>query len=231
MKLLFVAFILMTAFSCSKEEETVTFDLGLDYFPMEESFYRIYQVDSISIASDLNLNDSAHYQIKEVQDSLYTEEGGELVMRIVRYKRSTELDSWTVVDVWTAQRGDQSAKVVEENVKKMVMIFEPRLNTFWDINIFNTRDEWKASYTKLHESCVVGGTDYDSVCTVSYDANINLIERETGHRSFAKNIGMIESEEIIIRLNDITPVDAEIGWEDIETGMILTYKLIEYGIE
>ncbi|MFT4660255.1 MAG: hypothetical protein ACI8XB_000516 [Patiriisocius sp.] len=215
---------------CAKEDGEVL-ESGLEHFPMEEGFYKIYQVDSIAIEAALEVNDSISFQLKEIHDSLYIDASGNLSMRIVRQKRSSEDDPWEVSDIWTAHRNGTSAQRVEENNRIVVLAFPPRDNLTWDINAFNIGEEWAASYDNLFGSTEVNEETYQNTVTVRFEDNINLVERESGYQIFAHDVGLVFSSVKILDLNGVVELTSEPSWEQITLGREITYKLLEYGLE
>jgi len=218
--------------SCGKEETSTTnMEEMTEYYPFEEGTFVVYSVDSISLEAGLNLNDTVHFQIKEIQDSMYVNGNGDLVMRLKRFKRYSEEEPWLISDIWTAQKGMFNVQRVEENVRKICIGFPISDDNSWDVNALNTMDSWTAGYESIGEPISIGGFDFDNSVKVKFEDNFNLIERESAVKIFVKDIGLVRSHESILKFENFIPLDQDPTPEQIELGRILTYTLIDYGTE
>ena len=79
-------------FSC-KKDVTVVPDVGYDYYPAKIRSYIVYDVDSIiynPLGNGGSGNDTLYFkfQIKEVMDTLITDNQNRPTVKIIRYKKN-----------------------------------------------------------------------------------------------------------------------------------------------
>lgn len=222
--------LLILVVSCEKNSE-INLDDGKRYYPQEEGLYRIYQVTHININQDLQINDTTSYQIKELNDSSYIDQTDDEAMRLERYYRETIDDEWELLDVWVDRFPSQMVIRVAEDESIARMAMPPRLDTYWDINTFNTQEEWMAHYERLAETYTVDGSAYLNTVSVVLEDLSNLFLRKNGYRVYEKNVGMVYSETVEFTLSE--PVDEEQDpvLSQIQSGYQIIYKIIANGVE
>jgi hypothetical protein len=189
--------------SCKKEKQPVSY-LGYDYFPNKVGHYVIYQCDSI-IYDQYNPNpphfDTFQYQIKEVIDSIYNNEG-QITQRIVRYKRyDTSSLNWSSIftpeKVWTGSLQSTMAIRQEDNNVYIKLIFPMSLNTAWNGNAMNTL-QFPGNYTctAYNTPATVGGVYFDSTITVLQVNNPSNVGNQYYVEQYAAGVGLIFKEVI-----------------------------------
>src|ERR1700752_3779919 len=99
-KILFSFFCLLFALSCKKDVSTAPPDLGYDYYPGKIKSYIIYDVDSIVYQIVTGDTLRFKFQIKEVMDTLVTDNQNRPTIKIIRYKKLMGDSIWNVQDVW-----------------------------------------------------------------------------------------------------------------------------------
>ena len=114
--------------SCKKDVE-VPPDVGYSYFPDRVGKYVIYEVDSTRQNDSLDVDTTYHYLLKEVIESIITDNEGRPSLRIERYVKYYDplvpysQMQWTLKDVWMATLTSTTAETVEENVRYLKLVF------------------------------------------------------------------------------------------------------------
>lgn len=206
-KIVFVSLIIISAFSCKKEEEKKTDIIAIDYsyFPQKVGSYIIYQAQNIVIDAPSERYDTINYQIKEVYESTFIDNSGNLCYRLERYKRNNDTLPWVINSVWVSQITNNSAIRVEDNVRLVKIKFPVKVNLTWDGNIFNTLDSLDFKITDIDKRETIKNTVFDSVLTVTQQDDENIIEKFYTAEKFGKNIGLIYKENINIESMYVLP--------------------------
>ena len=185
-------------FSCKKEQQPVVYT-GHDYFPNNVGHYVIYQCDSIIVnpfSKKTPPFDTFQYQIKEVIDSLFLNNQGQLTQRIVRYKRAdTSTLPWSNIltpeKVWTGTLLSNMAVRLEDNINYIKLVFPMSLNQQWNGNAMNTIGTWNYQYTTLNIPAIVNGISFDSTLTVLQQKDSSLDGYQYYVEQYAAGVGLI----------------------------------------
>lgn len=175
--------------SCKKNEEP---NFHFEYFGMSEGRYVIYDVVSIFHDEDLGVHDTSYYQLKTKWGEFYTDNEGRVGREFYRYTRSTPSDPWTFSDLWTGIIDGIRAELIEENQRKVKLIFSPTLKKEWDANNYNILGEQNCYYRDIHGDTTLNGITLDSTLVVVQDDDApNLVEDDNAYEMYAKNIGLV----------------------------------------
>lgn len=221
-------------FSCKKETESAV-DVGYGYFPYEVGKYITYDVDSIVYDDFENDTDIYRFRIKEIVESIFTDNSGRPTMRIERYIKnynpSLSYDSmnWVLKDVWSANITSRSAEKTEENIRYVKLSFPVTLNHSWNGNAFNTIGEQTYSYTDIATPRSYNSLTFDSTLMVTQENTTNLIEKKYYIEIFAKGVGLIYKESVDVYSGTIIPSVPVTS--RIEKGFDYKMKVIDYGTE
>ena len=214
--------------SCKKDKvKTLTVDYG--YFPLETGQWIIYNIESVTIDTEINLFDTTIYQLKETVESIYLDTTGEEVARIERYTRENDTLPWVISDVWTAKRTGSSAQKTEENIKYIKMIFPAEKGKTWNGNAYNHLDSQEYEITNTDHSASYNNLIFDSVMTITHAYDSSLIDKNHIYERYAKNTGLIYKYAIdvysnIQNFNPALPIE-----ERISSGSIYKQEIIDYG--
>lgn len=220
------------AWGCKKDENVP--DLGYSYFPDEVGRYTIYQVDSTAKDDLINLDTTYHFLLKEVIQSVYTDNQGRPTLRIGRYKKfynpALPYDSipWTLTDVWAANKTATTAERVEENERFTRLIFPVKLNKTWNGNAQNTQQEWSYKYTSLDEPATVNTLQFDSSLSVTQINIQNLVDTKYSIEKYARHVGLIYKQLILLNKQPANQQDLP-PFDDTVATAFYTIKLIQYG--
>ncbi|MEI6817802.1 MAG: hypothetical protein WCL14_14445 [Bacteroidota bacterium] len=194
-----VLMIIITISSCTKDNSLKSNKndvSGYGYFPINVGHYVIYNVDSIVYNPNLQYQrDTFHYKLKELIESTYIDNSGNLTERIERYVWDETNFVWNINNVWTSNRKQQDAEKVEDNVRYVKLAFPVKLNSTWNGNALNSLyPEWDYSYTQVDVPAKVATLSFDSTLTVLQLADSNFVYNHYAIEQYAKNVGMIYKE-------------------------------------
>jgi len=196
-------FIIAGVLSCTKHKTEAPPDLGYDYYPAKIGSYIIYDVDSI-VYRQIPTQDTLKFkfQIKEKLDTLFTDNQGRPTIKIIRYKKKYDSAipynqmSWTLQDVWMANKSKTDVEVVEENIRYTKLAFPAKLNGTWngtahaDTNAVNTY-----TYTTYDAPASFGNLSFQKTLTVGQLSSAGVvILYQNYNEKYARNIGLIYKE-------------------------------------
>ncbi|MDX1651590.1 MAG: hypothetical protein R3277_03800 [Brumimicrobium sp.] len=224
MKHFFSLLILLgTLSSCKKQAPAPEF--GYEYFGLEEGRFVTYDV--MEIFHDVQLtpaHDTVRYTLKTVIGEEVVDNEGRTARKMYRY--SYDPQSGDLIDqrVWTAVIDQGRGEVVEENQRKIRMVFAVTLDKEWDVNAFNPADKEEVFYDEIFQPYSIGNFTIDSTVRVEYEDFFSLIDYQRKYEVYGKNIGLIHRSFIDLRINnfDVT---------SIQSGTEVHYTLKDYGME
>jgi hypothetical protein len=129
--------------------------------------------------------------IREVIESVFTDEQGRPTLRIERYKRSSDTSQWIIKDVWFANRTASTAEKVEENIRYLKLIFPVKEGDEWNGNIYNTLDEWNYEVLEADAPYQAEFFLFDSAATVLQADAPTMIGRDYALEVYACGVGMV----------------------------------------
>jgi hypothetical protein len=217
----YLLILIITIFICSCDNRNAEpVYTGLDYFPVEQGNWIIYDVDSTVYDDFLGEVFNFKYQVKEVQELIFTGDSGEETMRLERFWRRNDDDNWGIKNVWTARIHDQRALKTEENITYVKLSFPVKNNKSWDGNAFNSRSSQPYRITDIHQQRQYGELLFDSTLRVLQKEFITLIGEEFQYEVYGHGIGLIEKH--------YTELQKEIDGT-IRRGVIYSYTVKDYG--
>ncbi|MEO1435124.1 MAG: hypothetical protein AAFV80_06265 [Bacteroidota bacterium] len=230
--------------SCSEETVTLDFDYGYDYFPQEVGKFIIYQVDSIIYDQQPQgtVIDTNSIQVREEFVESFIDNSGATIYRIERSERRDANSPWVVRDVWSSSQNETQAIRTEENLRFIKMIYPALESTDpWDGNAFIDNNtiisvagesitifkNWLYQYEAAGIPFTVSGVPFDSTLNVIQANEENLIELRYSKEVYAKDIGMVYREMMILDTQCIAACEG-LSWEQkAEKGFILKQRIID----
>lgn len=210
---------------CSEIKDTDPQSLGSSFFPLNVGDYRIYQVEGIKYALDVDSLFS--YQLKEsVVDSFINLESG-ISYKILREKKDDQADVWLFDSLWTARKDEGKAVMVENNVPIVKLTFPIGDSVSWDGNSLNDQFQDEFTMTSVNRPYSDDFASYNNTATVIQeflpDLNVNWISRK---EVYAESFGLVYKENILLIYNQ-----SAIGAEIVDSGLRYYQHLVEYGKE
>ena len=187
-KILFLAIILVGS-ACKPDPKP---NYHFDYFGMNEGRYVIYDVlDIIHDDDALIHHDTSRYQLKTVWGELYTDNEGREGKIFRRYIRSQSSDPWFLQDVWYGLIDGIRGEIIEENQRRVKLVFSPTIEKEWDANAYNAESELACYYMDIHEPYSISGSLFDSTVIVEQDDFPSSIDTSRKYEVWAKDIGLV----------------------------------------
>lgn len=206
-------------FSCEKKEGEPAY-LGTEYFGLIPGAWAIYDVDSTVYDDFLGEVFHYQYQVKEVNAEVYIDSQGEESMRLERFWRADENDSWKIKNVWSASLLSQRAIKTEENITYIKISFPAGSGRNWNGNAYNNKPAQQYVITDIHTPKEIGNVLFDSTLTVLQKDFITLIGEDLQYEIYVPGIGMVERKYIMLTKE----VDGTIV-----RGVDYTYIIAEHG--
>jgi hypothetical protein len=239
--------------------DRVTIESSLDeiiaeqqqYFPLTIGQVIEYQCDSIVYdfaATGGTIRDTSTTFIREaITDTLRTP-SGELSWIVERSERNHPDSSWVVRRIWSATVSNQYAARTEENLRFMRLVFPMDKRSEWNGNLWieASREieiagervrpfaDWQYEVDSIDVSQRVGAFEFDSVLVITEVDQTNVIERRLSRSRYAKGVGLVSKEQLILDSQYCNrtpaPVDCETKpWVDkAEKGYILRQTVTRY---
>lgn len=196
-----------TLFSCGDDEVIPTdSSTGYTYFPLKQSSWIIYDVDSIvhldnddAFGQDTSV-ERYDFQIREIIDSSFIDGEQDTAWRVSRYKRLNDSLPWEFQNVWVSKRTLVNAQRVENNIRFVKLAFPPTLRATWNGNAYNYFPSEEYFYDNIHTPLQLQGLTFDSTLTViqnDFQSNVNRIVKK---EKYAAGVGLIEKDLDSLRL-------------------------------
>ena len=191
--MLFAAFMVLLA-SCKKDTPKVT-NMNYGYYPLKKGMYRIYEADSIRYnGNSTSPHDTSVFQLKDVIASGFTDANGNMAYRIERYKRKTNNDSWSMSKVYVATFKALQLEEVDDNARRIKLLFPAQAGKNWDANPYNTLDSqnlYHSIYTKVNVPYQIGSFSFDSSATVQLQSVDNFVDHFFKQEIYAARVGLV----------------------------------------
>jgi hypothetical protein len=188
-------------FSSCKKDNTLHQQYDYAYFPNDIGRYVVYDADSI-VYDDFH-HDTVYYkyQLKEVIESVFTDNEGRPSLRIERYYQFPKAiapfydnSSWVLKNVCYATRTLKDLERVENNTRFVNLIFPPHNLLSWNGNAQNTIGDWEYQYNGLDQPADFAAFHFDSTATVIQKDETNLLNRRFYRETYAKNVGLVSKQ-------------------------------------
>ncbi len=220
--LLVFACIALTA--CKKERIETVPQNNTAYFVAQQGFFVEYNCDSVVVDDFNGTIDTFSFQIKEYQQSYFTDNEGRQAIRLERWKRQDSTLSWQLKDVWSLVKTSDRIEKVEEDLRMVKLLYPVRENLEWNLHMLNNSDPRIVNCKDVHQSFNMNGVAFDSTVTVVNTDPENLVSEYRDTEIFAAQIGMVYKKLTDVRY--VTPPQT-----GIRSGTIYTMKASRWGFE
>lgn len=232
---LLLATIIAAAVSgCKNKTDDFALDYKYEYFPLDSGRYWIWEVDSViftPLGSGFVQRDTLKVYIKEVVESIYTDNAGRPTARIERYQSNTDDYVWFITDIWFANLTQRTGEKVEENLRFVKILFPPKQEQTWRgnqyIQVTETIEwmkDWAYRVSALDVPKTLNGMAFDSTITILQHDNENLIQKTFATETYAKNVGLVYKEWLNLEKTRVTE-----PWTNPEKGFIQKMTIKEFG--
>lgn len=207
--------LLSLVFVGCKDDETTdpTLQQGTEYFPIDSGRYVEFIVDSIHYDDFTGTIDTFRFEIRELNQSTFTDLAGNPAIRLERYRRDSISQPWFISDVWAFNRTANTAEKVEENIRYIKIRFPLIPNQVWDGNLLNELDAWDYELVDVNKPFTINGFSFDSTITI-LQTGLNdipngqtepFLNKQIGKEVYAKNVGLIYKELQILEGDPTQP--------------------------
>jgi hypothetical protein len=220
-KSLILIAILLVFVACKKDETNI--DKQTEYFGLIEGLFVEYQVTYMFHDSLLQKHDTINYQFKTLIGDTIVDNVGRIAREFHRFQRKNSSLPWEETDIWTSIIVDGRAELVEENQRKVKLVFKPTLEKVWNINAFNNLGKVEAFYSSIDESKTINNLTFEKTLTVEEEDFTTLIETRRKYEVYAKDVGMISKtfKDLEFKFGSSKPIKGEEYY----------FNVINYGIE
>lgn len=209
--------------SCKKEEAKI--DFHQSYFGLAQGNYWIYDVTEITHDIDAQVkHDTLRYFLKAKIGEVYIDNQGRNAYEYLRYTADSLSNSWNKIKVWTTILNQNSAELVEENERKVKLVFPISMKNTWNINAYNSLNAVYASYDHIHLPYTINNLSFDSTVTVNQAYYFTFVDFQNQFEVYANHVGLVYKHYKDLRINNFDSLQVEKGNE-------LFYKLVQYGKE
>ena len=233
----------ITVFFFACKEESIApepIDLQEDFFPLDVGKTWIYETDSIVYNKQLSTVDTLRGFVREEIVDAFEAADESTVYVIDRSFRRDETLPWINTDVFSASIIGNKATRNEENLRFVKLILPPVVDQEWDGNQFfdestqvtingesiEVYKNWDSKVLSIGETVNINGVDYSNTVEVILVDTNNSIEKRYVKEIYAKGIGLIHREMVIIDSQDEFMTGLPIC-ERPEKGFVLEQNLIE----
>ncbi len=167
------------------------------YYPAKLGSAFIYNLQSIVIDAPSGYYDTSNYFIKEVLSSYFIDNLGDSAIKIERFIREAETDTWSSFDVWFANPYEDELHIIEENIRYVKIKNPMNAGNSWNGNKYNSTDTLDLfNYEiKPFSNEIINGILYDSILTIQQRYDSSLIDKILYQEKYAKNIGLVYKEQ------------------------------------
>ncbi|HLV40974.1 MAG TPA: hypothetical protein VKY37_01750 [Brumimicrobium sp.] len=222
-KLSIILIFIIVSLSACKEKSTV--DFGYDYFPMKEGHFVEYDV--LEIFHDVNVNpqhDTVRYRLKTKIGEKLIDNSNRPARKFHQYKYDQETNELLEHRVWTRIVDGGRGEVVEENQRKIRMIFSVKNDIEWDVNAFNPEKKQTVYYSQVNSNKIISSFDFDATATIEYEDFFSLVDHRRMYEVYAKDVGLVKRSFKDLRIQNFDTLDVRKGTE-------LHYQIINFGSE
>jgi hypothetical protein len=200
--------------SCKRETEPFLMPV-YDHSPLDSGKYLIYNLDTVLYNEFARTIDTNTYQLKVQYGRTELDATGKPFTRVEHYLRTDSSQNWVLSRVFAAQNDSEKYYTIENNQRVIRLAYPIQKNTTWDGLVHIRKDtsidingvggaiafykDWEDfKYTNTDVPTSIGGRFYSSVSTVLQVDEINRIERRYVIEQYAKGIGLVHKEMLIL---------------------------------
>jgi hypothetical protein len=207
-------------------------DIGREYYPVKVGNYWIYDVSEATFNNQFLTDpaDSVTYQVRELVDTVFRNQAGELIFELIRSRRAAAGQPWGQDSLVTISKSLSDLRYTRDNLKTVKLIFPPAENKKWNGNAFNFREPEEYSFAQVGQPFTLGDTTYRHTVRVVQTWNENLVELDDRHEVYALGVGLIYKRVIDYDYcHGGTGQDCQVGQNYVVRGRRLLQKLSAFG--
>ena len=225
LKSTYIFILLISFFSCGKEDNTKPLVFFETYYPLESGAYIDYYVQEVN-HDDLSSipHDTLNYYLRTLIGDTLIDNEGRVAYKYIRKTRIDTSDAWQISDIWTVLKNGNKIELTEENRRKVKLILPPNNFTIWDANIHNSLSAMNCFYEDIHQPFTLNSLAFDSTIRVEQENVLNLVAYRKKYEVYANHIGLVKKyyKDLVISNFDTL---------NISSGTELIYNCIDFGTE
>ncbi|MBL7872623.1 MAG: hypothetical protein JNM78_13485 [Cyclobacteriaceae bacterium] len=235
MKRGYLFFILLVCLIGCSNEDPISTDVGLNYFPLQTGDSWIYTVEETTINQTVTA--STAYELSVTVTDSVKNSDGKYTYTFHRAKRMTESDSWESFGTWTAMVSRNQLIQREGNILFVKLIFPLSDGLTWNGNQFNNLPNMGNLFTGKGSE-VYHTSEYDQsknlTTTLEFDKTITIIHNEfvdpivgkdVRKEVYARDVGLIYKE---VTQLEYCSVGNCLGQQKVDKGVIMIQTLKSY---
>ena len=218
MKKTFAVIVLLLAMICCKKEtDEFTIDYQVAYVPTATGHWVVYDVDSIRynfIDPSTQQVDTIRYQQRETITDTFYDNLGRIAQRLELARRPNSSAAWVLDRVWYSVKTGTTYEKVENDLRFLKLVFPPYKDITWKGNQYIPASDtgnqaykiyagWNYKITEVNVPATFNGLLFDSTLTVTQVDEENLIDKKRSVEQFAKGVGLIYKEWILLNKQDV----------------------------
>lgn len=165
-------------------------DLGYEYYPNNEDYYRLYEVKDIIYNDFAQTIDTITYEVVEVFTNTFNDLEGRESRELHRYEKRNGTN-WVLKDVWTSTKTQTRVEQVEENQRVVKLTFPVRAGNEWNGYAFADLPDEDFEVLSLKSDTVVNGISINEFIEVLNYEDENILERRIKKEKYGKTLGLI----------------------------------------
>jgi len=185
--LIFIA--LSLGFTGCKQDDPPKFHF--EYFGLQEGRFVVYDVVEIFHDEAQQQHDTTRYQMKTVWADVYIDNEGREGREYIIYKRDSDLLPWGLTDVWHGVYDGIRGELIEENQRKVKLVFAPTSAKEWDANAYNIDTYQECFYRDVHRDTTLNGVFLDSTLVVEMESEQNQVNDFRIYEVYQKHVGLV----------------------------------------
>lgn len=236
MRYLIILCLVVILSSCSNSDELEQVDqvLSSEFFPLEIGHTTIYQVEEIIFDQRRQSKESHNFFLKEEISGQFMDDSGNTVYTVDRYTRTDVNNNWSYQKSWYSMISANQAIRIEENRRYIKLRLPVIQNDEWNGNALFDDSEpiiisgdpidyyknWSSRLISTDGAETVSGQSYPEVYKISLADYENKLEVRTGQEIYAKGIGLIYREIMVLDTQCFDDCDTNPWIEKAQNGHI-----------
>ncbi len=198
-----IFFFFLLVSGCKKDVyETVNRSYGKGYVNTKIGAYNIYKVEEIIYDDFSQTVDTFRYQLKEVNESMFSDNLNRKALRVERYKLNNK-SQWEIFNVWYTIEDNVAVEKIEDNKRLVKLSFPLSDEVVWNLNAYNSENSMYVYYDFIHQKYKMDTFLFDSAVAVKSDAVNSSVRQRQYIEIYAKNIGLVYKNIVSIDRNGL----------------------------
>lgn len=213
--------------SCSTNNNIIPrLNYNYEYYPLQVGKYVIYDVTD-TIYQFSKPPAPSKYQLKYLIADTFNTLNNQKAFKLDIYKRNLSSEPWVIDSVWNVQLENINELVLtQSNVKRVKLKFPIKENERWNVNKYNSNNEFNHQYKNVFKSYLINNINYDKTVKVVFENDTKGVTVYNDvYEIYAAEIGLIK---LFIEKYEY---DQSSSTRKILTGVYRSMQVASYGKE